>query len=243
MMDGAERRSLFELGFDENTENDFMNHNQILNLINEIKGYEQKYPEFYLGGPVKEEGLIEINHDSAGFVDIESGSAEFIDVSRSQVEFVETKPDLVEFIDLEKGPVGEVGPVEFQDVTDSSKPVEGTAKRGLFKIKARSSLDVRQAMLERKVATFRLRFDKNGKLVNLDIKKSKRPKSKKGSKEGLKSKIPKIRGKEKTADSEPAEKKSKKELLKGGLSKISKLKNVIPTRGKEDTSKEETKSE
>ena len=233
MMDGAESQSLFELSFDKNTKNDFMNHNQILGLINEIKQFERKYPEFYLGGPVEEEGLIEITHDSASFVDVESG----------QLEFVETNPDLVEFIDLEKGSVGEVGPVEFQEVPDEPEPMSKIKKLGSYNMKVRRNLDAKQKRLERKVATFRLRFDKNGNLVNLDLNKSKLSKSKKGSNVELKSKIPKISGKEESADHEPAEKKSKKELLLGGLGKIGKLKNVIPSRGKEDTSKEETESE
>jgi len=79
--------------------------------------------------------------------------------------------------------------------------------------------------------TFKMGFNEERKLVNLDFKqpkpKKKRPESK--SKFNLKKLIP-SRKKGNEEDNDKSESSSKASKLKGGLSKLSKLKKVIPTK-------------
>ena len=95
--------------------------------------------------------------------------------------------------------------------------------------------------LERKAATFKLRFDENGKLVNIDLKKPKPPTAKSESKKRFKIPFPKIKIKEKEGESKATEKKSKG--LKGKLGAIGNLKRVIPSKGKKEKKTKELKSE
>ncbi|MCK5636883.1 MAG: hypothetical protein KAH91_05615, partial [Thermoplasmatales archaeon] len=114
---------------------------------------------------------------------------------------------------------------------------DSITKSKFFKIKVRGSTDVKKARLERKAATFKLRFDEKGKLVNIDLKKPKQSEPKSESKKRFKLPIPKRKGKEKEGETKTTEKKSKG--LKGKLGKISKLKVAIPSKRKKETKREE----
>jgi len=80
-------------------------------------------------------------------------------------------------------------------------------------------------------ATFKIRFNENGELVNLDFKKSKNQKVKKTKKKFSLKNIKNLRKKSKEK-SEVNEGKSKSGKLKGGLGKLGKLKKAIPSKSK-----------
>lgn len=87
--------------------------------------------------------------------------------------------------------------------------------------------------------TFKLRFNEEGKLENIDIKKFK---SKPKTKRHLKLRKSKVEKKEKT-EGEVKEETSRLSKLKGGLSKLGRLKKAIPTKSKTSEEKEESKEE
>lgn len=195
-------------------------HEEILRLIEEIKAFEEKYPEYYLlDKPETEEELI----------DVEKDGEHFSEVDLATMEFVEIDPDVVEFIEVET----EFESVPFEQEIKKPGLRNNITKSKLFKIRARSSTDVKKARLEQKAATFKLRFDEKGKLINMDLKEPKKSEPKPESKKRFKIPIPKRKGKE----GETKEKKSKG--LKGKLGKIGNLKKVIPSKGKKEKKREE----
>jgi len=92
--------------------------------------------------------------------------------------------------------------------------------------------------------TFKMGFNEEGKLVNLDFKQPKPKKEHSGSKSkfNLKKLIPSRKKENEDASdkSESSSKLSKLKGLKGGLGKLSKLKKVIPNK---NSSSEESKEE
>ena len=83
-----------------------------------------------------------------------------------EYDFTDIEPEFIEVPE---------DPVEFLEVdSEEFKEVEETSKRR-FKIKYRTRAEVRKLKEERKKfdpATFRIRFDDKGDLVNIDVKKT-----------------------------------------------------------------------
>ena len=210
-------------------------HEGILRLIEEIKDFEERFPEYYIGENHQiEDELIDVQKES-------SEITEFIETGDNTVEFIEVDSSIVEFVDLDSEPL------DFEKTIDKPGLDEKSQKKGLFGIKIRSKSEAEIARLEKKVATFKLRFDQDGQLVNLDLKKSKPSKNKSDSNKKSKFKLPLPKRKGKSNEKEPEAKeeknKSKKSKLKGGLGKLGGLKRAIPSRGKKEENKEESKSE
>ena len=96
-------------------------------------------------------------------------------------------------------------------------------------------------VVEKPSATFRIRFDESGNLVNLDIKKPE-PKvkvEKDKKKFSLKKILPGKKSKDKGDEEASKEKSSIGSKLKGSFGKIGKLKNVIPNKSKKSDSETE----
>lgn len=164
-------------------------HDKILDLIDDIKKFEQGIVEFDLK-PVEEikEDIIEVDYDSL----------------QPQQEFPDSS-------------VGDK-PKRFKFLKKKEKPV-----------------------VDKPSATFRIRFDESGDLVNLDIKKSE-PKTKLKTdkkKFSFKKMLPFKRLKDEGDKSSSGEKSSIGSKLNGSLGKISKLKNIIPNKSKKSESDSE----
>jgi hypothetical protein len=136
-------------------------HDEILELLKEIKKIEQVY------NPAEFKPLPE---------DIEQDLMKFIDLDQDFVEFVDLQPDAVKDIK----PVEEVKPEEKQLIKN---------KKLRFKLKFRSWLEAKKWRKHKDIenkkmdpATFRIRFDKEGNLVNIDFKKIKAKPKKPGKK-------------------------------------------------------------
>ena len=148
-------------------------HDEILQLLKEIKKIEEEYnPTGFK--PETEENEQELMR--------------FIDLDQDFVDFVDLQPDTAKDIK----PVEEVKVEENQLVTN---------KKPRFKIKFRSRLEAKKWRKSKDIenkkinpATFRMRYDKEGNLVNIDFKKIKAKPKKLGKK--IKEK------KEKSKDSE-----------------------------------------
>lgn len=160
-----------------------------------------------------------------GLLEIEP---EFIEVEEDIVEFVEVEPDIVEKIEL-------------VDSETDYETQEKTKKRRKFKIKYRTRAEVKkwrekrgEERKENIPATFRIRFDNEGDLVNIDLSQiKKKPKSKKVNSQ--------IKKGEKSEFKDPdkiMEKESKMSKIRRGLSI---LKRSISQ--KEETIEEEEESE
>ena len=185
-------------------------HEEILKMLEEIKDFEKKYQEYDL------EQIEEAE------------------------EFIEVEKDLVEFIDVEKDTLKQIEPIPIKH--DAIKPISKNKirKKRKLKVRVRRRPEKKKAKPETKVitpATFKIRFNEGGQLVNIDLKKSKlKPKSRKH----IRIRKSKIKNEEKT---ENEDKKSKVLKLKGGLGKIGYLKKAIPHRAKKEEEIESEKSE
>ena len=140
----------------------------------------------------------------------------------------------------------EAKPIPIKSEIDESKD----KKRFSFRLKKRSRTEVKRLNIEKKYATFKIRFDEQDNLVNLDFRKPK-PKSEKAKgKFKLPMNLKKLRRKgkveaETTEEAPSEEKKGIAGKIKGILGNIGKIKNAIPGRGKkaEEAPKEETEEE
>ncbi|MCK4995763.1 MAG: hypothetical protein KAR55_02645 [Thermoplasmatales archaeon] len=216
---------MYELDFEqEDNYSVTKSHEEILRLIEEIKAFEENYPEYY---------VVERTETEEELIDIEKDGEHFSELGQGTMEFIEVDPDVVEFVEVGT----EFESVPFEQETEKPGLKDSITKSKFFKIKVRGSTDVKKARLERKAATFKLRFDEKGKLVNIDLKKPKQSEPKSESKKRFKLPIPKRKGKEKEGETKTTEKKSKG--LKGKLGKISKLKVAIPSKRKKETKREE----
>ena len=214
---------MYELDFEqEENYSVTKSHEEILRLIEEIKAFEEEFPEYYIVEKTEEE-----------LIDVEKDGEHFSEFGHGIMEFIEVDPDVVEFVEVG----AEFDSVPFEQETEKPGLKDSITKSKFFKIKVRGSTDVKKARLERKAATFKLRFDEKGKLVNIDLKKPKPSEPKSESKKRFKLPIPKRKGKEKEGETKTTEKKSKG--LKGKLGKISKLKVAIPGKRKKETKREE----
>ena len=166
--------------------------------------------------------------------------------SEGEVEFIEIEKDIVEFAEVEQDSSEQI---EFIPVVGETKKPE--LKKSLKNSQiSKPRYEVQKEKIEEKAidhATFKIRFNEEGELVNIDLKKHKpKPESKKSfDLKKLKKLRIKRKGKtEKTgAETETIEKKSKISKLKGGLSQIGKLKRVIPYRGIKSEKTEEPEAE
>jgi len=180
-------------------------HEKIQALLDEIKGFEDKFP----GYPIKEPEIIE---GEVHFGDVPDGDstkdAQKELTSKMELEKSGLKPKSRRFrIRIRRRKSKDV-----EDLTDSEVLTK-----------------VRQIT----PTTFRFGVDENGKLVNLDLRKPKiKPKSESRFKKlaGLKTKL--HRKKEGKTESEGTEEKSKASKFKGAFGKIGKLKKAIPHKSK-----------
>lgn len=171
-------------------------HEEILEMIEEIKIFEKKF----------------IRHD------FEETELEFIEVEEDVLEFIEVEEDKLE--QFETTPMKKVKKKLKNDrILNASSEVQKE------KIQANPTM----------AATFKIRFDDTGELVNIDFKKSKpKPESNRLLKFS-KFRINKNGINEKTeTEIGNSKKKSKFLKLKVGLGKIGKLKKAIPTREKKE---------
>jgi len=173
-----------------------LTHEEILELIEEIKELEKKYP----GNNTEEPELKE-------FIEIEQ----------------EIPSEQVEFISVEEEP---------------EKPglIQGFKKSQILKNKPKLKSEVPKKDIT--PATFKIRVNDEGKLVNIDLKKSKVKSEAKKPINLKKFNIFKKKTKNK-------EKKSMVSRMKGGLRSVGKLKRVIPFRRElsEETDESETEEE
>lgn len=136
-------------------------HDEILKLLSEIKKIEEEYnPTEFKPEPEN----------------IEQDLMKFIDLDQNIVEFVDLEPE----INKDIKPIEEVKVEENQLITN---------KKPRFKIKFRSRHEAKKWRKSKDIenkkidpATFRIRYDKEGNLVNIDFKKIKTKPKKPGKK-------------------------------------------------------------
>jgi len=193
-----------ESDFDQETLSPVKSHEEILQLIQEIKEIEKEFDRIEVEEPLME-------------------------------EWKTVTPDTI---------AEEAKPIPIKSEIEDGKK----KKHALFRIKRRSRSEVKRIKREKRYATFKLRFDEQGNLVNLDFRKPK-PKKAKG-KFKLPINLKKLRRKDKgeTESTEEAPAEEKKGIggkLKGALGILGKLKNAIPGRGKktEEAPKEEAEED
>lgn len=170
-------------------------HDDILELLKEIKKIEEVYnPAEFKPEPEN----------------IEQDLMKFIDLDQNFVEFVDLKPE----INKDIKPIEEVKEKEDQLITK---------KKQRFKLKFRNRLEAKKWRKDKDTenkkidpATFRIRYDKEGNLVNIDFKKIK-----------TKPKTPSKKTKEKKEKSQDSEKLSKLDSLKKVFTV---LKRIIPVK-------------
>ena len=180
-------------------------HEEIIEMIDELKELEERYGEFEIIDIEVTEELIEVEH------------SELAD-SEKLVSESETKKQSL------------------------SKKLK---KYQVFRIKVRRRSDTIVDKKPVKTATFKIRFDESGNLVNTDFRKVK-PKKPSKFKTKIVGKLPKLKygglkrkgkkgaAKSETGSDEVKDKESKGSKLKG---KIGKLKKVIPNKGKKKEKK------
>jgi hypothetical protein len=195
-------------------------HEEILDMIEEIKEFERKFEKQDFGETTTIQEWTEFQPKQ-----------EFQESSRER--WIEVNPEITE----EKKHIPIKAETEFEK--DKKK------KNLLFRIKRRSSSEVRKLKREKKYATFKLRFDQKGDLVNVDLNKPKPKKEKTKSKFKNPFKLKRKRKEETKEESPKNEGKGIGSKLKGVFGNLGKLKNAIPGRGNkteeesEDTSEEE----
>jgi len=196
-------------------------HEEILEMIEEIKEFEKRFDLQDFGEFSTVEEWKEVEPDR-----------EFREIE--QERWTEVAPEITE----------EVKSIPIKSETELEK--DKKRKNILFRIKRRSSSEVHKLKREVKYATFKLRFDEQGDLVNTDLKKPK-PKEKTKSKFKIPLKFRKKGKEEKTTESKEETPKEEKEgigsKLKGAFGNLGKLKNAIPGRGKKSEEETEEASE
>ena len=195
-----------ESDFDQETLSPVKSHEEILQLIQEIREIEKEFDRIEV-----EEPLVE--------------------------EWKTVTPDTI---------AEEAKPIPIKSEIEDGKK----KKHALFRIKRRNRSEVKRIKREKQYATFKLRFDEQGNLVNLDFRKPKPKPEKTKGKFKLPINLKKLRRKDKgeTESTEEAPAEEKKGIggkLKGALGILGKLKNAIPGRGKktEEAPKEEAEEE
>lgn len=154
--------------------------------------------------------------------------------------FVDFKGETVEETENITQDLIEVDPEGIEEVVLDEEVLQESDKKFFKFLKEKEKKEPKP----RVHTTFKMRFNEERKLVNLDFKqpKIKKKRSESKSKFNLKKFIPsRKKENEETSDkSESSSKASKLKGLKGGLGKLSKLKKVIPNK---KSSSEESKEE
>lgn len=180
-------------------------HEKIQALLDEIKGFEDKFPGYAIKEP-------EIIKGEVHFGDVPDG-----DSTKDEEE------ELTSEMELEKS-----------RLTPKSRRFRIRIRRRKSKVAEDLTDDeVLTKVKEITPTTFRFGVDQSGKLVNLDLKKPKiKPKSESRFKKlaGLKDKLHRKKGGK--TESEGTEEKSKISKFKGAFGKIGKLKKAIPHKSK-----------
>jgi len=239
-----ERREEFgeNNNFDSNIDNNVKNHTEIVNLIEDIKKIEEKIPKF----DVPDYEILEeqkCDNSEIRFQEVN----EIDNVKTNDFEDPNFSSNISEKPSLKLRSKGDIEKQEFEEVQQEIPQVE-------FEEVTQKSIPVfRKKRQEIKPATFKIRFNEEGNLENIDLKKKSDKKLE--FKFIKKLKLDKISNKikkRKTKDSE--DKKETEQESSGKLSKITnifgKVKNVtkiidklpIPKRGGK-SSKKEVKNE
>lgn len=193
-------------------------HEEILDMIEDIKEFERKFDD----QDFRETTTIEEWTEVQPKQEVQESSRE---------RWIEVNPEITE----EKRHIPIKAETEFEK--DKRK------KNLLFRIRRRSSSEVRKLKREKKYATFKLRFDQKGNLVNVDLNKPKPKKEKTKSKFKIPFKL-KRKGKEETKEESPKDEgKGIGSKLKGAFANLRKLKNAIPSRGNKTEEELEEPSE
>lgn len=213
-------------------------HDDILQMLDEIKHFEKKHQESKSDDSpvITEEPDLSVKEHEPVFLEPLKPEPS-IEEPEVEWEEVDIEPELVDL---------EAVPTEDKLKKPGLKEKLGNLRKKIpikFKLKPKKEVEKEEIKPEITPTTFKLRFDDEGKLVNIDLKKPK-PRPKLNLKTLKKIRIRRKDKSEKEAESEePKEKKSKISKLKGGFSKIGKLKNVIPHKKKESEETEESKPE
>ena len=136
------------------------------------------------------------------------------DFKKYEHEFIEVKEEMVKFLEVEPDNIEELEPVTSEKEIESEEFVESKKERRKFKIKYRTQEGIKKLKDEREATTFRIRFDNEGDLVNIDLNKIKKK---------LEHKEEKVKRKEKKVKiKESGEKKTKSSRFWKGLSVLKK---------------------
>jgi len=187
-------------------------HAEIIEMIEEIKKYENKFQKFDL--------------------EIIESDKELIDLEPEILEFTEVENDIVHFVEIDKDKLEQFGLVQ----PDQRKQKKKVKKRIKFRFLNPKKKDENKIGEVRVInpTIFKLRINKEGKLINTELKAPKiPPKSKKGK---FLKKISIKKGKK--SKTETSEEKQKTSKIKEGLRKLGRLKKAIPTKSKKENKSE-----
>ena len=187
-------------------------HAEIIEMIEEIKKYENKFQKFDL--------------------EIIESDKELIDLEPEILEFTEVENDIVHFIEVDKDKLEQFGLVQ----PDQRKQKKKVKKRIKFRFLNPKKKDENKIGEVRVInpTIFKLRINEEGKLINTELKAPKVPSNSKKGKFLKKISIKKGK-KSKTETSEEKQKTSK---IKEGLRKLGRLKKAIPTKSKKENKSE-----
>jgi hypothetical protein len=183
-------------------------HAEILEMIEEIKHYENKYKENDFELTNFDEDVVDFDSDIQGINEVEKNIVHFVEIDKNKLE-------------------------QYGLVRSSHHKKKKTKKRircRFFKKKNSKIKEIKTI----NPTIFKLRINNEGNLINTELKEAIPPaKSKKSSiLKKINIKILKKSKKEKSKN------KSKKLKFKGSLGKLSKLKKAIPNIGKKQETKE-----
>jgi len=181
-------------------------HAEILEMLENIKEYEKK--------------IQDLNIESIGIDD------ELIDV-QDQLKFIDLESEEIDFIEIDNDKLKQFG-LDKNSFIKNGKKHKKRIRFRLFnhkkeKFKDKTSIEIKNPTI------FKLRLNKEGKLINLDLKES----VKKEKKHSLFKKLNFKKGK-KIEEKETSEKISRGSKIKGAFGKIGKLKKAIPNKRKKE---------
>jgi len=207
-----------QFDFEEDNEISFTKtHAEILEMIEEIKKYENKFQKFPL--------------------EIIESDEELIDVEPEEIEFTEIENDIVHFIEVDQDKLEQFGLVKLNQGKQKKK-VKKRIKFRFVNPKKKDENKIDEIRVNNPTI-FKLRFNKEGKLINTELKAPKTPPNTKKGKFLKKIRIK--RGKK--SKKEISEEKEKTSKIKGVLSKLGRLKKAIPTKSNKEKKSEKTEEE
>ena len=186
-------------------------HAEILEILEDIKEYEKKFQDIDLELFTPDNELIEVE-DQLEFIDLESEEQNFIEIDNEKLDEFGLDP---------------------KSLIKSTKKTKKRIRFRSFKSK-KNKIEEKKELIS--PTTFKLRLNKDGKLVNIDLKES----SDKTKTPSFLKKIIPIKGK-KGKEKGSSEKESKGSKIKGVFGKIGKLKKAIPNKKKKAKEPEESK--